>query len=144
MSEQRNVNKTKWTRFKHLEHFKILLFTFTQSCSLKNIKQKKVSKVKILIEIFFKITSNKSISYFWVSEQRKVNRRKWTRLEHLELFKSILFTFTQSCLLKNSKQKKVNKIQILREFYLNYIKQINFLFMSEWTEESEQRKVNKI
>ena len=36
------------------------------------------------------------------------------------------------------KQEEVNKIKIIRELYLNYIKQINFLVSDEWTEESEQ------
>jgi hypothetical protein len=137
VSEQRKVNKKKWTRFRHLELFTILLFTFTQSCSLKNSKQKKVSKIQIFREFYLNYI--KQLNFLFSSEwTEESEQKKWTRFRHLELFKIPLFTFAQSCSLKNSKQKKVNKIQIFRDFYLNYIKQINFLFSSEWTEESEQ------
>jgi hypothetical protein len=157
----------KWTRFRHLELFKILLFTFTQSCSLKNSKQKKVNKIQIFIQFYLNYI--KQINFLFSNEwTEESEQKKWTRSRHLELFKIPLFTFTQSCSLKNSKQKKVNKIKIFREFYLNYIKQINFIFSSEWrgkwTKKSEydsdtflftfiqscslknnhQRKVNKI
>ena len=114
----------------------------------------KIQILRVLID-FIWITLYKPISYFWGNEQREVNknkltkftfiqkkknnRRKWTRLKYLELFKILLFT-SQYCSLKKSKQKKVNKIQIL----LNYIKEIIFVFSSEWTEKSEQKKVNKI